>query len=214
MGCMGSPKSGSSDNYILAEFDVKEETNDEVCLTGMLVDGQKEIPMEVKVNGEIVTKPKEYNLEKGHLYKAEYTFPYPLTDAKNLFYYCYFSKVDLSHFQTKNLKNMECAFSCNEIESISFSGLSFSNVINMKGMLSGCFKLKIVDLSNVKIKVNDIESLFTGCSSLENVNLSSLDTENVTSMANLFSGCEVLMYLISILKRLLIWRVCFVIAKN
>ena len=34
-----------------------------------------------------MSKPKEYELKQGNLFKVKYTFPIPLTEASNLFYF-------------------------------------------------------------------------------------------------------------------------------
>ena len=59
--------------------------NPQVCLLGMWEEGKKEIVYEVKVNKEIISKPKEYEIKQGNLYIVKYTFHTPLIEASNLF---------------------------------------------------------------------------------------------------------------------------------
>jgi surface protein len=60
----------------------------------------------------------------------------------------------------------------------------------MADMFSGCSSLKELDLSGFDTAgVDYMGDLFSGCSSLESIDLSSFDTGSVTSMAGMFSGC-------------------------
>ena len=59
------------------------------------------------------------------------------------------------------------------------------------GMLSGCSGLKSVDLSGLDTsEVTNMSSVFSGCSGLKSVDLSGLNTSEVTNMSSVFSGCS------------------------
>ena len=48
-----------------------------------------------------------------------------------------------------------------------------------------------IDLSNFNTNnVNDMSSMFEGCSSLTNINLSNFNTQNVEYMSGMFEGCS------------------------
>ena len=69
------------------------------------------------------------------------------------------------------------------------------NVANMNGMFSGCSSLE--DISALREwnthNVTDMNGMFKGCSSLEDISaLRGWDTENVTDMNGMFDGCSLL----------------------
>ena len=60
-----------------------------------------------------------------------------------------------------------------------------------RNMFSGCSKLTTLDLSSLDAsKVTYMGSMFSGCSSLSSLDLSSLDASKVTDMGSMFSGCS------------------------
>ena len=62
----------------------------------------------------------------------------------------------------------------------------------MECMFSGCSSLKQLNLSNFNTNnVTDMVGMFSGCSSLEELNLSNFNTKNVTNMECMFSWCTV-----------------------
>ena len=62
----------------------------------------------------------------------------------------------------------------------------------MECMFSGCSSLKQLNLSNFNTNnVTDMVGMFSGCSSLEELNLSNFNTKNVTNMECMLSGCTV-----------------------
>lgn len=73
-------------------------------------------------------------------------------------------------------------------------GLNYLNtdsVTDMTAMFSGCLSLDSLDLSNFNTeKVTDMSWMFGICQSLDSLNLGSFDTGNVTKMNAMFSGCE------------------------
>ena len=58
-------------------------------------------------------------------------------------------------------------------------------------MFSGCSSLKSIDLSSFNTtNVNNMNSMFFYCSSLQSIDLSSFNTTNVKSMSWMFEGCS------------------------
>ena len=58
-------------------------------------------------------------------------------------------------------------------------------------MFSGCSSLKEINLSNFNtINVTHMDYMFSGCSSLKELNLSNFNTNNVTDMSYMFSRCS------------------------
>ena len=60
----------------------------------------------------------------------------------------------------------------------------------MSSLFEGCSNLKNIDLSNLNTSnVTNMSSLFKGCTFLENINLSNINTGNVTDMSSMFASC-------------------------
>lgn len=66
----------------------------------------------------------------------------------------------------------------------------------MFAMFSGCSSLASLDLSSFDTSAaTNMGSMFSGCSSLESLDLSSFDASKVTGMSGMFSGCSSLLSL-------------------
>ena len=70
--------------------------------------------------------------------------------------------------------------------------LIFYNILtNMSGMFSGCSSLKELNLSSFDTnQVTNMSYMFSGCSSLKKLKLSSFDTNQVTDMSFMFCDCS------------------------
>ena len=79
----------------------------------------------------------------------------------------------------------------NKITQINFNNnFNTSKVTNMSDMFSGCSSLTSLDLSSFNTSnVTDMNSMFEGCSSLTNLDLSSFNTSKVTNMHYMFYRC-------------------------
>ena len=75
---------------------------------------------------------------------------------------------------------------------ISFgSALHTDNVVDMASMFDGCESLTNLDLSSFDTsKVQDMSRMFSGCKSLSKLNLSNFDTSKVWCMSHMFNGCK------------------------
>ena len=61
----------------------------------------------------------------------------------------------------------------------------------MSWMFSGCSSLKELNLNNFNTNnVTDMRDMFYGCSSLKELNLSNFNTNNVNDMGYMFNGCS------------------------
>ena len=78
----------------------------------------------------------------------------------------------------------------------SITGLNNLNtaiVTDMEDMFSGCSSLTELNLSSFNTSnVTSMNGMFDGCSSLTKLNLSSFNTTNVTDMSFMFRGCKAL----------------------
>ena len=65
-----------------------------------------------------------------------------------------------------------------------------TNMVNMRGMFKDCIKLKSVDLSNLNTNnVSDFSFMFDNCSSLNSINLSHFETKKARDISYMFSNC-------------------------
>ena len=96
-----------------------------------------------------------------------------LKDISNLFTFCNINELDLSSFNTSNVRNMQRMFAgCENLEKLELSSFNTSNVRNMRGMFNNCINLKNIDLSNFTAEnLIDAENMFTKCEKLKSINL-------------------------------------------
>ncbi len=111
-----------------------------------------------------------------------------------LFAFCYnLQELDLSNFDTSNVTNMNSAFVwCSSLKSINVSSFNTSKVELFMGIFARCSSLETLDVSNFDISnatgdwygMSRTDAMFTGCSNLKNLSISS-------SMGNLSdNACE------------------------
>ena len=110
------------------------------------------------------------------------------------------SKIEI-HF-SNTLTSLEKFFSSDidpnnaKITNIDFSHFNTSLIENITSMFSGCSSLKSVDLSFFDTStIVDMSNMFLNCKSLEFLDLSTFNTSSVTNMSSMFSGCESLKFL-------------------
>jgi surface protein len=71
------------------------------------------------------------------------------------------------------------------------NNLDTSNVKNMGWMFSGCSSLQSLDMSGFDTsKVEDMSGMFWNCSSLQSLDMSGFDTSKVENMNYMFGGCS------------------------
>ena len=114
--------------------------------------------------------------------------------------YYYFSnltnaiKIDLSYFDTSNVKDMKYMFSnCTSLKSLDLSNFNTSKVTNMQDLFSHCTSLVYLNIENFNtLNVTEMGAMFYYCESFTSLDLSMFDTSNVTSMRNMFGHCYAL----------------------
>ncbi len=78
----------------------------------------------------------------------------------------------------------------------SFKGSNTNNVTDMGSMFTDCSSLISLDVSSFDTsKVTNMYGMFYNCSGLKSLNLSGWDTSNVTDMGAVFDGCSGLTFL-------------------
>ncbi len=71
--------------------------------------------------------------------------------------------------------------------------LNTENVTNMNSMFSNCHNLENIDLSHFNTeKVETMSQMFADCKKLVTLNVSGFNTANVTNMEAMFAGCDAL----------------------
>ena len=82
--------------------------------------------------------------------------------------------------------------SCNYVEKINFIRYRKNNktLTDMSYMFSGCTSLKEINLSNLNTNnTKNMSYMFSGCASLKELNISNFNTNNVSDMSHMFSRC-------------------------
>ncbi|KAF0334974.1 BspA family leucine-rich repeat surface protein [Pediococcus acidilactici] len=98
--------------------------------------------------------------------------------------------VNFSDFDTSKITSMNFMFLNTAFEKLDLSGFNTSQVTKMSGTFDGTGNLKTLDLSNFDTRqVTDMSFLFYN-SGVSDVNLSSLNTSNVTNMMQMFLGAK------------------------
>ena len=79
-----------------------------------------------------------------------------------------------------------------DVESVEFeSGIDMSNNIGIASLFSGCTSLKNIDLTKLDTSnITTMRAMFYNCTSLESIDLSNLDTSKVKVMQSMFMKCE------------------------
>ncbi len=114
-------------------------------------------------------------------------------DSSKMFYNCKtLACIDVSNFDTANVKNISSMFSyCESLTSLDVTSFNTSNVTNLAFMFSGCKKLLAIDVSNFDTKnCTDMKYMFFNCGALTSLDLSNFNTSKVTNMDSMFSGCR------------------------
>ena len=151
-------------------------------------------PSEIIINGE---KANEVNEIVNNLINEEniiiYKWNYLLTTCEDMFStLTNIIKIDLSNFDSSNVRNMINMFSgCTSLTSINFNNFDTSLVTNMAFLFYQCHSLISLDLSNFNTtSVEIMVSTFCECISLKSLYLNSFDTSSVTNMYGMFLHCD------------------------
>ena len=103
------------------------------------------------------------------------------------------ANLNLSSFNTANTSQAESMFQdCENLQNIKFSpDFTIAKVDNINRMFSGCSSLTALDLSKFNTRqVKWMIGTFMDCSSLTKLDLSSFDTSNVIDMNGMFNNCS------------------------
>ncbi|MBO5632076.1 MAG: BspA family leucine-rich repeat surface protein, partial [Aeriscardovia sp.] len=79
----------------------------------------------------------------------------------------------------------------NLIQIVGLEYFNTSNVKDMQSFFSGCSSLSSLDLTHFDTSnVENMSEMFSGCSSLSSLDLTHFDTSKVTKMDNMFLNCS------------------------
>ena len=121
-----------------------------------------------------------------------YLYTANVTDMNHMFGGCrLLTDLDLSNFNTANVKNMNGMFSEAGFTNLDLSSFDTSNVTDMYGLFWGTTGLKNVDLSSFNTSsVTTMRGMFNYCWNLSNIDLSNFDTSSATDIAVMFADCS------------------------
>ena len=116
-----------------------------------------------------------------------------IMDMRSMFSGCSsLVSLDLSSFDTSKVTNMSFMFEgCLRLETLNLSSFNAGNVVDMSFMFEDCQSLKTISFPAVldTPKVTNFSDMFSGCRSLEGLDVSGFDTSAAKSLSSMFSGC-------------------------
>ena len=172
-----------TDGYIKLFNNDFEYSPDEVYINGNKIDD---------ISSIIGDNPNDYWLSSGENIIKLY-FNYVPESLEKMFNGLYnIKEIDLSQFDTSEVKNMENMFNyCHDLEKINLTNFDTSKVTNMKGMFEGCKKLISLDLSSFRTSlVTTMRNMFCTCEGLEYLNVENFDTSSVNDLTLMFCDCQ------------------------
>ncbi len=110
----------------------------------------------------------------------------------SMFSYSAIREVDLSTFTFDKVENMSYMFqSCSGLTSVKWNPTGTSHLGNVAGMFQSCGKLSTLDMSGFTGTLTTMNNMFDGCKALSGaLDLSGFDTHSVTNMDRLFWDCQ------------------------
>ena len=104
------------------------------------------------------------------------------------------TELDVSHFNASHVEVLCFMFNgCSKLKKLTFAGEGWAspNLHLMVHVWEGCSSLQSLDLSGLDTShVTSMTYDFNGCSSLEYLNLSTVDVSSLGNMAGMFDGCS------------------------
>lgn len=113
-------------------------------------------------------------------------------DMSEMFNQCGLTEIDLSNFKTQNVTSMSSMFEASpSLKSVTFANNWGPICTNMMKMFNNCRVIESLDLSTFEIKeVIYMNYMFGSCASMKTVTLpADMDTTKVTNMSNMFYYC-------------------------
>ena len=80
---------------------------------------------------------------------------------------------------------------CQNLKTVNFGGIDFSNIVSAKSMFRNCSKLEGINLESLNSNnIESFESMFENCEELININLNTIKTQKSKSFKQMFKGCK------------------------
>ena len=189
----------STVNYAYAPTSLKNGLDASVAYlnrwTGNHFDLDSELMFMPKV--EIVDSEPVYMSQVGNCFPKLLIFPDIDFKHKNIdgFQFMYNSKAISIHLKNINFTgSLESLFDgCDNLSDLTYSGLTIdSNVTDASNCFNDCKKLTTVPnlFNGAQTGLTTLDDMFSGCSNLTTIDLSSWKFGQVTSMRSMFGGCS------------------------
>ena len=115
-----------------------------------------------------------------------------VTDISSMFSGCFnLENINLGNLDFSSVENMKNVFyECHKLTSIDLFKFDFSKVIDMSNLFDGCINLIDIKLSSKTSSLKKIKNMFQNCIKMTSIDLSNLDTSQVTDMNHMFAYCH------------------------
>ena len=105
-------------------------------------------------------------------------------------------EIDLSNFDFSKVTSIRRMFYNSRVTKINFGNINTSVLENMEELFSGCSSLSAINLTKFDTsKVKNMNGMFNGCSKLKELDLSLFITSSVTTINSMFHSCSSLLSL-------------------
>jgi len=92
---------------------------------------------------------------------------------------------------TTSLENIFSEYEPTKIISLDFSNYKLENLENLNSLFKGCSSLTSINFGGLKTeKVENMAGMFQSCTKLESVDLSQISTSSVKNMSSMFEDCS------------------------
>ena len=108
------------------------------------------------------------------------------------------TSIDLNILNINRVENADSMFlGCSNLQAITnYLNIVSTPVKSMSHLFDGCSKLEYIDLTKLNTpSLTNMDYMFQSCSKLTSVNLTGFDTSSVTTMVGLFKRCENINYI-------------------
>lgn len=115
------------------------------------------------------------------------------TTMRSMFYMTGINSLYLENFNTSKVTDMSYMFTMSTINSINLGKWNTSCVVTMERMFwnSTVSNISVFNLGSTNTeKLTNLSYMFSGCSYLTSLDLSSFDTSGVTNMSSMFASCR------------------------
>ena len=121
------------------------------------------------------------------------------TDISSMFANTAIKAADITSWNTESIKSADSLFyNCRSLKTANLEGLDFSSTKRLSSMFRGCSELETVNLNNVLLGSNvSLSGMFSSCSKITSIDFGSIGLNGVSTGGyfEMFYGCSSLEYL-------------------